>query len=114
MAAVSIQPIARRTTTASILLIIDKVLGRETLGIHPVITPLVFSESNFIPIVVRKGRIALTMAAVSNVGIDAVLLSVSNRGAAVIAGIGRHFRLLKHVGEIFVALSPSRVLSSMG
>ena len=74
MAADSIQPIARRTTAASLLLIVDEVLGREALGINLVITPLVFSESNFIPIVVRKGRIALAMAAISNVGVDAILL----------------------------------------
>ena len=81
MAAVSIQPIARRTTAASLLLIVDEVLGREALGINLVITPLVFSESNFIPIVVRKGRIALAMAAISNVGVDAILLGVVTEAA---------------------------------
>ena len=74
--AVSIQPIARRTTTASILLIVNEVLGREVLRINPVITALVFSKPNFIPIVVRKRRIALAMTAVGNVGVDAVLLGV--------------------------------------
>ena len=78
MAAVSIQPIARRTTAASLLLIVDEVLGRDARGLNLVITPLVFSESHFIPIVVRKGRIALAMAAISNVGVDAILLGVGN------------------------------------
>ena len=46
------------------------------------------------------------MVAISNVGIDAILLGVRNRGAAVIACIGRHFCLLKHVGGDLCGLEP--------
>ena len=73
---VPVKSIARRTPAASILLIVNKVLGRKTLRINPVIATLVFSESNLIPIIVRKGRIALTMVAVGYVGVNTVLLGL--------------------------------------
>jgi hypothetical protein len=40
------------------------------------IATLILAESCLMPIVVRKGRIALTMAAVGYVGVNAVLLGV--------------------------------------
>jgi len=91
MAAVSIQPIARWTTTASILLIVNKILGRNQIRVPSVEMPLLFARPRLIPIIVRKCWISLAIVAIGNVGIDAILLGVGNRGAAVIARIGRHF-----------------------
>jgi hypothetical protein len=57
--AVTVQPIAPGTTTAPVLLIVNKVLGRKPLRIDPVIMPLVVSESNLIAPIVRKCRITI-------------------------------------------------------
>jgi hypothetical protein len=78
IAAISVQPIARWTSAASFLLIVNKLLGRKTLGIDPMITTFVFAEPNFMPIIVRKGGIPLAMVAIGYVGIDTLLLSVRN------------------------------------
>ena len=76
--AVPVKSIARRTSAASILFIVNKVLGRKPRRIDPMIATLVLAESSLIPIVVRKGRIALTMAAVGYVGVNAILLGVGH------------------------------------
>jgi hypothetical protein len=65
--AVPIKSIARWTPAASIILVVNEVLGCKPLGIDPMIATLVLAESSLMPIVVCKGRIALTMAAVSYV-----------------------------------------------
>src|SRR3989442_3902088 len=82
---------------APILLIVNKVFGRKPLRINPVIATLVFSESNLIPVVIRKGGITLAMAAIGNVGVDAVLFGVCHRGSAVIVRIGGPVCLLQQV-----------------
>src|SRR5688572_31895805 len=68
--------------------------------------PLLFARPPLIPIIVRKCWISLAMVAIGNVGIDAIVLGVRNRGAAVIARIGRHFGLLKDVGGDLCGLEP--------
>jgi hypothetical protein len=74
--AVTVQRVSCGAATSTAFLIIDKVLGREVLGINLVITTLIFSEACLIPIVVRKRGISLAKVAIGNVGIDALLLGV--------------------------------------
>src|SRR5688500_15344567 len=99
IAAVSIKPIACRTATASILLIVNKLLGRNPVRVPSIETPLLSARARLIAIIVRKRWISLAMVAIGNVGIDAIVLGVRNRGGAVIARIGGHLRLLKHVAR---------------
>src|SRR5262245_45795227 len=103
---VPVKSIARRTTAASILLIVNKVLSRKPRRIDPMVATLILAESCLIPIVVRKSWIALTVPAVGKLGVDAVFLCVCHCGATVIGRIGGYFGLLKYVWGNLCSLEP--------